>query len=97
MVPVPASGKVVEIFSTLHGAITVADAAITCSIGATEITGGGLTIATSGSAAGDVDRSYPTGANAVLEGEYLKATSDGGSTDAARLTVTFVIRKTQVG
>jgi len=90
----PYAGTITSIKSVLHGAITVGDAAITTYIGSTAITGGGLTIATAGSAKGDIDTASPSGLYTVAVGDYLEAISDGGSTDAARATVTFVITLT---
>jgi len=93
----PVKGTIKKIESTLQGAITVGDAAITTKIGTpaagTNITGGALTIANASSAAGDIDTATPTAANAVDEGELLSAISDGGSTDAAALYVTFYIMR----
>jgi hypothetical protein len=87
----PVAGKIVKIISVLEGAITVADATVTCKIGTTAITGGALTIATAGSAAGIVDQVEPTAANTVAVGSFLEADSDGGSTTSAGLVVTFLI------
>ena len=62
-VPVPDGGKVIKIFTALQGAIGTANAAITFEIGGTAITGGGITVTQSGSAAGEVDTATPTAAN----------------------------------
>ena len=61
-VPVPDSGKIIKIISSLQGAISGGNAGISFEIGGTAVTGGGITVAHSGSAAGDVDTAEPTAA-----------------------------------
>lgn len=87
-------GKVTKVWSVLGGAITVANAAVVTNIAGTPITGGALTVAYSGSAAGDIDSATPTAANTVTAGQLLTAVSDGGSTDTQTLDVFFVIEGT---
>ncbi len=80
--------KIIKISSVLAGAITVANATITASRVTTALTNGVITIAFSGSAAGDVDLCEPT-ANNVFDGtQYLKLVGNGGSTTAAVVLVT---------
>ena len=92
-IPIPdeADGEVVEIRTALGGAIATADATITPKIGGTAMTNGAITVANSGSAAGDVDVSYPSGANAVRPGDAIEIETDGASTNAVDLGVTIVI------
>jgi len=92
-VPVPDGGKIIKIITALQGAISGGDAAITFEIGGTAVTGGAITVANSGSAAGDVDTVEPTAANVVLENGTIEMITDGGSTGAKKLNVTFVIRR----
>ena len=92
-VPVPDGGRVIKIISALQGAISCGNAAVSFEIGGTAITGGGITVAHSGSAAGDVDTSVPTAANSVEEDGTIEMITDGGSTGTAKLLVTFVIRR----
>ena len=92
-VAIPDGGKVVKILTALQGAISGADAAITFEIGGTAMTNSAITVANSGSAAGDVDTSAPTAANRVEEGGTIEMITDGGSTGTAKLLVTFVIRR----
>ena len=92
-VAIPDGGKVVKILTALQGAISGADAAITFEIGGTAMTNSAITVANSGSAAGDVDTSAPTAANRVEEGGSIEMITDGGSTGTAKLVVTFVIRR----
>jgi hypothetical protein len=92
-VAIPDGGKVVKILTALQGAISGADAAITFEIGGTAMTNSAITVANSGSAAGDVDTSAPSAANRVEEGGSIEMITDGGSTGTAKLVVTFVIRR----
>ena len=92
-VPVPDGGKVIKIFTALQGAIGTANGGITFEIGGTAITGGGITVTQSGSAAGDVDTAEPTAANVVSEDGTIEMITDGASSNTIKLNVTFVIRR----
>ena len=92
-VAVPDGGRIIKIMSVLQGAISGGNAGISFEIGGTAVTGGGITVAHSGSAAGDVDSAEPTAANQVEEGGTIEMLTDGGSTGANKLNVTFVIRR----
>tara|TARA_R100001463_G_scaffold133352_1_gene194695 strand:- start:399 stop:746 length:348 start_codon:yes stop_codon:yes gene_type:complete len=92
-VAIPDGGKVVKILTALQGAISGANAAITFEIGGTAMTNSAITVAHSGSAAGDVDSSLPSAANTVQEGGTIELITDGGSTGAKKLLVTLVIRR----
>ena len=92
-VAVPDGGKIVKIITALQGAISGANAAITFEIGGTAVTGGAITVAHSGSAAGDVDTAEPAAANRVEQDGTIEMITDGGSTGAKKLLVTFVIRR----
>lgn len=92
-VNVPDGGRIIKIFTSIKNAITTANAALSFEIGGTAITGGGITITQSGSAAGDVDTAEPTAANSVNEGQAIEMITDGGSSTACECVVTFVIRR----
>ena len=92
-VPVPDGGRVIKIITALQGAIGTANGGITFEIGGTAITGGGITVTQSGSAAGDVDTAEPTAANRVEEDGSIEMITDGGSSTACECVVTFVIRR----
>ena len=92
-VPVPDSGKIIKIITALQGASGTANGGITFEIGGTAITGGGITVTQSGSAAGDVDTAEPTALNDVLEGGTIEMLTDGASSNAVKLNVTFIIRR----
>jgi len=91
-VPVNIAGDITAIRSCIEGALTGGDPTITCSIGATPITGGVLTIANSGSALGDVDLASPSAANTVAAGDYIKAVVAANSqSNAVYASVTALI------
>jgi len=92
-VAVPDGGKIIKILTSIKNAITSDDAALSFEIDGTAVTGGGITIAYDGSAAGDVDTATPTAANRVEEGDAIEIITDGGSSTACECIVTFVIRR----
>ena len=92
-VGIPASGRVIKIITALQGVIATANAAITFEIGGTAMTDSAITVAYSGSAVGDVDTSEPTAANNVEQDGTIEIITDGASTNARVLYVTFVIRR----
>ena len=92
-VPVPDGGSIIKIFTSIKNAISSANAALSWEIGGTAITGGGITVTQSGSAAGDVDTAEPTALNTVSEGGTIEMITDGGSSTACECVVTFVIRR----
>ena len=92
-VAIPDGGKVVKIITALQGAISGGDAAITFEIGGTAMTNSAITVANSGSAAGDIDTSEPSAANRVEEDGTIEMITDGASTGAKKLLVTLVIRR----
>jgi len=92
-VPVPDEfdGQVVEIRTALNGAIATADAVLTPKINGVAMTNGAITIANSGSAAGDVDTSRPTSVNVVRPGEAIEIETTGASTGTVSVFGTLVI------
>ena len=92
-VAVPDNGRVIKITSVLGGTISGANAGITAKVNTTNMTGGTITIAHSGSAAGDIDTCEPTGANSVVEGDYIAIATDGASTGTHSAHFTIVIRR----
>lgn len=87
----PISGTITKIWTVIDGAITGGDAAITFELGGTAITGGAITIAHSGSAAGTIDSCTPTALNTVSAGDHIEIITDGGSTGARKAEVLFEI------
>ena len=88
----PFAGDVVGIQSVIDGTIATAPAVLDPQIGGTSITGGGISIADSGSAAGDVDTATPTAARTVAANGAIEIATSGASTNTVACHVTVVIR-----
>lgn len=90
----PHAGDIMKIWTVTDGAVGTADITVTPSIGGVGVTDGVVTIATAGSAAGDVDSSTPSAANAVTAGQAVKlAVAGGGSGGSPRVHVALVIER----
>lgn len=74
----PHAGAISKIWTVIDGAVSSADITITAAIGVTGVTNGVVTIATAGSAAGDVDSATPSAANVVTAGQAVNFTVTGG-------------------
>jgi len=85
------AGTITKIQTVINGAIATADCGMSFEIAGTPITSGGITIAFSGSAAGDIDSSTPSAANVVTANQAIEIISDGASTNNIDATVTFTI------
>lgn len=83
------SGRIRAAHTALNGAISGANAGITLKINGTAVTGGTITIAHSGSAAGDIDSCVPTGANSFTADQAIEIETDGASTDTAAVMITL--------
>lgn len=92
-VAAPVAGDISLIQTIINGAITTGDATITAEINTTAVTGSSITIANSGSAAGDVDSSTPTAANTVAVGDSIEIITDGGSTNTVSAVVNIHITR----
>lgn len=90
-VTAPDKGKIVGVYTALNGAIATADAVLT--VKTAQGTAGTITIAYSGSAAGDVDSLVPTSNNEVNEGETIEIETNGASTNTVPVEVTLIIRR----
>lgn len=93
-IPIPYSGNLVKIISALHGSISGADTHLTAKINGSTVTNGTITIAYSGSAAGDVDVANPTALNSVSAGGVIKIECDGGSSNTVPAIVCLTIEMT---
>ena len=91
---IPYAGDILKITTAIDGTIATADADITAKINTVAVTDGVVTVAFSGSAAGDIDTATPTAANAVVEGDLLTIETDGASTNAVTCNVTVMIEVT---
>lgn len=90
----PVAGTVSKIWSVIDQAIATSDTVVTASIGGVNITDGAITIAYSGSAAGDVDSCTPTANNSISAGQAIKFVSDG-ATNTANSHAQFTIEITR--
>ena len=90
----PFAGVIESIYSVIDGAITTTNCGLTAEIGGVLVTSSGITIAFSGSAAGDVDSSTPSALNVVTAGQAIEIISDGLSDTNTDATITLVIRGT---
>lgn len=88
----PYSGNVVKLITVLEGSIGTADATILLKNSA-GTSMGGVTVAFTGSAAGDVDVDDTLVSTAVTDSDYLTLETDGASTTARRLWFTITIER----
>lgn len=89
LVPIPVNATLIQAHVVLQGAITVADAVVTFTDASDNSMGTGITVAFTGSAAGDSYTFTPTANNALTGPTYMKVKTDGGSTTAQKLFVTL--------
>lgn len=90
----PHAGTISKIWTVTDGAVGTADITVTAAIGATGVTNGVVTIATAGSAAGDVDSATPTAANTVTAGQAVNFTvTGGGAGGTPRIHLAMVISR----
>jgi hypothetical protein len=89
----PVAGSITKIWSVIDAAISGVDSVVTASIGGVNVTNGTITVANSGSAAGDVDSCTPTALNTVAAGTAIKLATDGASTNTCitRFTIEITI------
>jgi hypothetical protein len=87
--PAPFAGRIKNVRSAINGAIATADADLTVKINGTAVTGGVITVAYSGSAAGDVDSATPTAANIFAVNDAIEVETDGASTNTVEVVVVF--------
>ena len=85
------AGTIVKVSNVISAAITSADAGLTLEIGGTAVTGAAITIATAGSAAGDVDQATPSALNVITATDAIEIVKDGASTTASQGVVTLEI------
>lgn len=90
---VPRASTLTKVWTCLQGAITAADATLTVTnnAGSTATT---ITVAFTGSAAGDVDSGTPSSNNTFTAGQVCTVTSDGGSSTTASLYIVLEFTQT---
>lgn len=90
----PHAGTISKIWTVTDDAVSTANITVTAAIGATAITNGAVTIATAGSAAGDVDSATPTALNTVTAGQAVNFTvTGGGAGGAPRIHLAMVVTR----
>lgn len=92
-VPIPFAGTVVKVLTVLEASISSANSTVTVR-NAAGTSMGTLTIAHSGSAAGDIDLLVPTSNNTVTANSFITVESDGASTNTAKLRFVVVLDRT---
>lgn len=83
------NGRIKKVSTVLNGAIATANDAITLKIAGTAVTGGTITVAFSGSAAGDIDTCEPTAARTFTDAQAIEIETDGASDNAVQLVITI--------
>jgi len=91
-VPMPFAGTISKVITVLEGAISNADATVTVK-NASAASMGTLTIAQSGSAAGDVDTLSPSVNNTVSVNTFITVETNGNSHTARKLRFAVVLDK----
>lgn len=91
---VPFAGTLIRVYTALQGAITTANAGLTCKNHAgASMTGGTITITQIGSAAGDIASCTPSANNTFTAGQHFQLVNDGAADTAtdAIVTLTFTV------
>jgi hypothetical protein len=88
---VPDKGRIVKIFAH-NKATTTGTAAITFEIDTVACTSAAISHVASGSA-GKQYEVEPSSLNDVNEGSVIEVITDGGSTNASKMEITYVIRR----
>jgi hypothetical protein len=83
------AGKIKKISTVLNGTIDTADSVLTTKIAGTAVTGGSITVAYSGSAAGDIDTATPTAANSFTAAQAIELETGGQSGQTISIVATF--------
>ena len=89
-VPIPFAGTISKVVTVLEAAISSANATLTVK-NAAAASMGTITVAQSGSAAGDVDTLSPSSNNTVTANSFITIASDGASTNSATLRFVVVL------
>lgn len=87
----PLGGTISKIWTVLHGATSSADTTIKLQLNNVDVTNSTVTIAQSGSAAGDVDSATPSGANTVAQGGAIEIVCGGEGASTVAVTVCIEI------
>lgn len=90
----PYAAKIKKIYSVIDATIATANGAVTVEIDGTAVTDAAITIAYSGSGAGDVDSSTPSALNTVTAGQEIEIITSGAPTNTCITTFTLVMERT---
>ena len=93
LVLAPHRGTVVKVGCVLVSGVSTSNLLVSTAINGTAITGGGFTITAAASAAGSSGTAVPTGANAVVEDDYITFTPSVAAGTTVPATFFAVIRK----
>jgi len=91
--PMPFAGTVSRVTSCIEGAIAGSDLVFTIK-NSSAATMGTVTVAQSGSAAGDVDFANPSSNNTVTDNDYILVESDGGPNTHVDCILSIVVEHT---
>lgn len=89
-IPIPFAGTISKVTSVLTNAITVANSTVTIK-NSSGTTMGTITVAFSGSAAGDVDTNSSLTNNTVTADSYITIETNGASNTASKLWLAVVL------
>jgi hypothetical protein len=87
----PVAGSVTAIYSVVYAAPTTVDTILTGKIGGTSITNGAITVAFTGSAAGDVDSCSPSALKTVTAGQAIEISSNGAGSGVTPAMITIYL------
>lgn len=91
----PFAGTITKAWSVIHQAIATTDTLLTIEIDGIAVSSSTITIAFSGSAAGNVDSCTPSALNAFTEGQVIEIISDGATTTTPAIaTITLKLSRT---
>ena len=91
--PIPFAGNIIKVQSILEASIGSANSTVTIK-NSSGTSMGTITVAYSGSAAGDMDYVEPSTDNATVDNDYITIQSDGASTNTAKLRLAIVLERT---
>lgn len=92
-IPIPYAGNVVKVTGVLHAAIGTANATVTVfDNGGNSM--GAITVAFSGSAAGDIDTLAPASNQDVTDDDWIRVATDGASTNTVSWSFSIVVERT---
>ena len=92
-IPCGFAGTVTAIHTVINGTLATADVTLTAKVNNVAMTNGAVTIAFSGSAAGDLDTASPSAGNTITTSDYINITSDGASTNTVAADIMLTITR----